>query len=375
MAIYYITILGGILILIFLGLLILIGTIICLVSIIKAKKQKKKINKISTLIGGALILLPLVFITSIYDWKNEISQDDNTSDYNNLVEKWSNSYTSGNTANDDVIQYLLNGIESRDVEIISNMFSEETRNKSNFQSEVNEFLENVPENFNEYTYKAISSSQPRSYSKGTSTRELNSSYIFQKDNKVIYLSYSGYIENDSEKSKIGLEKLYLQSAEAKILEREEENDIQSKYLFMMPDGSDYRERTTTDNQEKYVIKDNQILVCYIDVDEEFEFKIIKNYYPYRFNSYDRSITKDELINAYEQSRKVEDIVSLLGDPNAISYSRIVKNILYELKDVDTTIYAFIDYDVYYRLGSCSFYTQDGKYIETIKSSQMENEGR
>ena len=375
MAIYYITILGGILILIFLGLLILIGTIICLVSIIKAKKQKKKINKISTLIGGALIILPLVFITSIYDWKNEISQDDNTSDYNNLVEKWSNSYTSWNTANDDVIQYLLNGIESRDVEIISNMFSEETRNKSNFQSEVNEFLENVPENFNEYTYKAISSSQPRSYSKGTSTRELNSSYIFQKDNKVIYLSYSGYIENDSEKSKIGLEKLYLQSAEAKILEREEENDIQSKYLFMMPDGSDYRERTTTDNQEKYVIKDNQILVCYIDVDEEFEFKIIKNNYPYRFNSYDRSITKDELINAYEQSRKVEDIVSLLGDPNAISYSRIVKNILYELKDVDTTIYAFIDYDVYYRLGSCSFYTQDGKYIETIKSSQMENEGR
>lgn len=375
MAIYYITILGGILILIFLGLLILIGTIICLVSIIKAKKQKKKINKISTLIGGALIILPLVFITSIYDWKNEISQDDNTSDYNNLVEKWSNSYTSWNTANDDVIQYLLNGIESRDVEIISNMFSEETRNKSNFQSEVNEFLENVPENFNEYTYKAISSSQPRSYSKGTSTRELNSSYIFQKDNKVIYLSYSGYIENDSEKSKIGLEKLYLQSAEAKILEREEENDIQSKYLFMMPDGSDYRERTTTDNQEKYVIKDNQILVCYIDVDEEFEFKIIKNNYPYRFNSYDRSITKDELINAYEQSRKVEDIVSLLGDPNAISYSRIVKNILYELKDVDTTIYAFIDYDVYYRLGSCSFYTQDGKYIETIESSQMEDEGR
>lgn len=375
MAIYYITILGGILILIFLGLLILIGTIICLVSIIKAKKQKKKINKISTLIGGALIILPLVFITSIYDWENEISQDDNTSDYNNLVEKWSNSYTSWNTANDDVIQYLLNGIESRDVEIISNMFSEETRNKSNFQSEVNEFLENVPENFNEYTYKAISSSQPGSYSKGTSTRELNSSYIFQKDNKVIYLSYSGYIENDSEKSKIGLEKLYLQSAEAKILEREEENDIQSKYLFMMPDGSDYRERTTTDNQEKYVIKDNQILVCYIDVDEEFEFKIIKNNYPYRFNSYDRSITKDELINAYKQSRKVEDIVSLLGDPNAISYSRIVKNILYELKDVDTTIYAFIDYDVYYRLGSCSFYTQDGKYIETIESSQMEDEGR
>ena len=375
MAIYYITILGGILILIFLGLLILIGTIICLVSIIKAKKQKKKINKISTLIGGVLIILPLVFITSIYDWENEISQDDNTSDYNNLVEKWSNSYTSWNTANDDVIQYLLNGIESRDVEIISNMFSEETRNKSNFQSEVNEFLENVPENFNEYTYKAISSSQPGSYSKGTSTRELNSSYIFQKDNKVIYLSYSGYIENDSEKSKIGLEKLYLQSAEAKILEREEENDIQSKYLFMMPDGSDYRERTTTDNQEKYVIKDNQILVCYIDVDEEFEFKIIKNYYPYRFNSYDRSITKDELINAYKQSRKVEDIVSLLGDPNAISYSRTVKNILYELKDVDTTIYAFIDYDVYYRLGSCSFYTQDGKYIETIKSSQMEDEGR
>lgn len=375
MAIYYITILGGILILIFLGLLILIGTIICLVSIIKAKKQKKKINKISTLIGGVLIILPLVFITSIYDWENEISQDDNTSDYNNLVEKWSNSYTSWNTANDDVIQYLLNGIESRDVEIISNMFSEETRNKSNFQSEVNEFLENVPENFNEYTYKAISSSQPGSYSKGTSTRELNSSYIFQKDNKVIYLSYSGYIENDSEKSKIGLEKLYLQSAEAKILEREEENDIQSKYLFMMPDGSDYRERTTTDNQEKYVIKDNQILVCYIDVDEEFEFKIIKNNYPYRFNSYDRSITKDELINAYKQSRKVEDIVSLLGDPNAISYSRTVKNILYELKDVDTTIYAFIDYDVYYRLGSCSFYTQDGKYIETIKSSQMEDEGR
>ncbi len=374
MAIYYITILGGILILIFLGLLILIGTIICLVSIIKAKKQKKKINKISTLIGGVLIILPLVFITSIYDWENEISQDDNTSDYNNLVEKWSNSYTSWNTANDDVIQYLLNGIESRDVEIISNMFSEETRNKSNFQSEVNEFLENVPENFNEYTYKAISSSQPGSYSKGTSTRELNSSYIFQKDNKVIYLSYSGYIENDSEKSKIGLEKLYLQSAEAKILEREEENDIQSKYLFMMPDGSDYRERTTTDNQEKYVIKDNQILVCYIDVDEEFEFKIIKNNYPYRFNSYDRSITKDELINAYKQSRKVEDIVSLLGDPNAISYSRTVKNILYELKDVDTTIYAFIDYDVYYRLGSCSFYTQDGKYIETIKSSQMEDEG-
>ena len=375
MAIYYITILGGILILIFLGLLILIGTIICLVSIIKAKKQKKKINKISTLIGCVLIILPLVFIPSIYDWKNEISQDDNTSDYNNLVEKWSNSYTSWNTANDDVIQYLLNGIESRDVEIISNMFSEETRNKSNFQSEVNEFLENVPENFNEYTYKAISSSQPGSYSKGTSTRELNSSYIFQKDNKVIYLSYSGYIENDSEKSKIGLEKLYLQSAEAKILEREEENDIQSKYLFMMPDGSDYRERTTTDNQEKYVIKDNQILVCYIDVDEEFEFKIIKNNYPYRFNSYDRSITKDELINAYKQSRKVEDIVSLLGDPNAISYSRTVKNILYELKDVDTTIYAFIDYDVYYRLGSCSFYTQDGKYIETIKSSQMEDEGR
>lgn len=375
MAIYYITILGEILILIFLGLLILIGTIICLVSIIKAKKQKKKINKISTLIGGVLIILPLVFITSIYDWKNEISQDDNTSDYNNLVEKWSNSYTSWNTANDDVIQYLLNGIESRDIEIISNMFSEETRNKSNFQSEVNEFLENVPENFNEYTYKAISSSQPGSYSKGTSTRELNSSYIFQKDNKVIYLSYSGYIENDSEKSKIGLEKLYLQSAEAKILEREEENDIQSKYLFMMPDGSDYRERTTTDNQEKYVIKDNQILVCYIDVDEEFEFKIIKNNYPYRFNSYDRSITKDELINAYEQSRKVEDIVSLLGDPNAISYSRTVKNILYELKDVDTTIYAFIDYDVYYRLGSCSFYTQDGKYIETIESSQMEDEGR
>ncbi len=375
MAIYYITILGGILILIFLGLLILIGTIICLVSIIKAKKQKKKINKISTLIGGVLIILPLVFITSIYDWENEISQDDNTSDYNNLVEKWSNSYTSWNTANDDVIQYLLNGIESRDVEIISNMFSEETRNKSNFQSEVNEFLENVPENFNEYTYKEISSSQPGSYSKGTSTRELNSSYIFQKDNKVIYLSYSGYIENDSEKSKIGLEKLYLQSAEAKILEREEENDIQSKYLFMMPDGSDYRERTTTDNQEKYVIKDNQILVCYIDLDEEFEFKIIKNNYPYRFNSYDRSITKDELINAYKQSRKVEDIVSLLGDPNAISYSRTVKNILYELKDVDTTIYAFIDYDVYYRLGSCSFYTQDGKYIETIKSSQMEDEGR
>ena len=375
MVIYYITILGGILILIFLGLLILIGAIIFLVSIIKAKKQKKKINKISALIGCDLIILPLVFITSIYDWKNEISQDDSTSDYNNLVEKWSNSYTSWNTANDDVIQYLLNGIESRDVEIISNMFSEETRNKSNFQSEVNEFLENVPENFNEYTYKAISSSQPRSYSKGTSTRELNSSYIFQKDNKVIYLSYSGYIENDSEKSKIGLEKLYLQSAEAKILEREEENDIQSKYLFMMPDGSDYRERTTTDNQEKYVIKDNQILVCYIDVDEEFEFKIIKNNYPYRFNSYDRSITKDELINAYEQSRKVEDIVSLLGDPNAISYSRIVKNILYELKDVDTTIYAFIDYDVYYRLGSCSFYTQDGKYIETIESSQVEDEGR
>ena len=374
MVIYYITIFGRILILIFLGLLILIGAIICLVSIIKAKKQKKKINKISTLIGCVLIILPLVFIPSIYDWKNEISQDDNTSDYNNLVEKWSNSYTSWNTANDDVIQYLLNGIESRDVEVISNMFSEETRNKSNFQSEVNEFLENVPENFNEYTYKAISSSQPGSYSKGTSTRELNSSYIFQKDNKVIYLSYSGYIENDSEKSKIGLEKLYLQSAEAKILEREEENDIQSKYLFMMPDGSDYRERTTTDNQEKYVIKDNQILVCYIDVDEEFEFKIIKNYYPYRFNSYDRSITKDELINAYEQSRKVEDIVSLLGDPNAISYSRTVKNILYEVKDMDTTIYAFIDYDVYYRLGSCSFYTQDGKYIETIKSSQMEDEG-
>ena len=152
MVIYYITIFGRILILIFLGLLILIGAIICLVSIIKAKKQKKKINKISTLIGGALIILPLVFITSIYDWKNEISQDDNTSDYNNLVEKWSNSYTSWNTANDDVIQYLLNGIESRDVEVISNMFSEETRNKSNFQSEVNEFLENVPENFNEYTY-------------------------------------------------------------------------------------------------------------------------------------------------------------------------------------------------------------------------------
>lgn len=375
MVIYYITILGGILILIFLGLLILIGAIIFLVSIIKAKKQKKKINKISALIGCVLIILPLVFITSIYDWKNEISQDDSTSDYNNLVEKWSNSYTSWNTANDDVIQYLLNGIESRDVEIISNMFSEETRNKSNFQSEVNEFLENVPENFNEYTYKAISSSQPGSYSKGTSTRELNSSYIFQKDNKVIYLSYSGYIENDSEKSKIGLEKLYLQSAEAKILEREEENDIQSKYLFMMPDGSEYRERTTTNNQEKYVIKDNQILVCYIDVDEEFEFKIITNNYPYRFNSYDRSITKDELINAYEQSRKVEDIVSLLGDPNAISYSRTVKNILYEVKDMDTTIYAFIDFDVYYRLGSCSFYAQDGKYIETIKSSQMKDEGR
>lgn len=374
MVIYYITILGVILILIFLGLLILTGAIIFLVSIIKAKKQKKKINKISTLIGCVLIILPLVFITSIYDWKNEISQDDNTSDYNNLGEKWSNSYTSKNTANDDVIQYLLKGIESRDVEIISNMFSEETRNKSNFQSEVNEFLENVPEDFNEYTYKEITSSRSGSYSKGTSTKELDSNYIFQKDNKVIYLSYSGYIENDSERSKIGLEKLYLQSAEAKILEREEENDIQSKYLFMMPDGSEYRERTTTNNQEKYVIKDNQILVCYIDVDEEFEFKIIKNYYPYRFNSYDRSITKDELINAYEQSRKVEDIVSLLGDPNAISYSSTLKNILYEVKDMDTTIYAFINFDVYYRLGSCSFYTQDGKYIETIKRSQMEDEG-
>ena len=62
MVIYYITIFGRILILIFLGLLILIGAIICLVSIIKAKKQKKKINKISTLIGCVLIILPLVFI-------------------------------------------------------------------------------------------------------------------------------------------------------------------------------------------------------------------------------------------------------------------------------------------------------------------------
>lgn len=334
--------------------ILLISIIISSVKIFKLKKNKGMINKSRVIIIFVLIIFLIISILWTFV--------DLDIDSDSMVEKWNNKRSHSNIANKDVITYLFDGVKNNDVQKISNMFSEETRNKSNFQNELTLFFENVPKDIYEYSYKNIGTYNPKKYDFTKITENLSSTYILQKEDKIIYLYFSGYTVNDEGESKIGLEKLYLQSAQAKILENEELDDanLENRFIGILDKSNSFR--YPKNYESEYVIDDEKIIDCIIAVDENFELKIIKNQ-PYRYNYYERNISKDELINSFKQSNKTEDLIKLLGNPNSISYYS--REIIYEVSDINNMIYAFIEYSGTYDLINCTFFDLDGNYIEKI----------
>lgn len=125
--------------------ILLISIIISSVKIFKLKKNKGMINKSRVIIIFVLIIFLIISILWTFV--------DLDIDSDSMVEKWNNKRSHSNIANKDVITYLFDGVKNNDVQKISNMFSEETRNKSNFQNELTLFFENVPKDIYEYSYK------------------------------------------------------------------------------------------------------------------------------------------------------------------------------------------------------------------------------
>lgn len=101
--------------------ILLISIIISSVKIFKLKKNKGIINKSRVIIIFLIISILWTFV-------------DLDIDSNSMVENWNNKRSHSNIANKDVITYLFDGVKNNDVQKISNMFSEKTRNKSNFQN-------------------------------------------------------------------------------------------------------------------------------------------------------------------------------------------------------------------------------------------------
>lgn len=296
-----------------LGISLILGIIILLISIIK--RRKNKINKILTTIGCLLLFFPLIIILlNLGIIRNNIA---NKKSYDSMIEKWENTRIHYRKASQDVVNYLLKSIENNDIETLSNMFSVETQDASNFESEIESFLKNVPNNLNEYSYEKILESPTISYNYGDVTVELDGYYIFTKDNSTIYLYFSGFSESDKDKNKLGLKKIYLQSDKAKILEIEAKNDFEYENNFLGVKDDEYYSIVFYPELKKnseLIIKDHENIICHIDVNEEFNVKNIDNY-PYRFVDYNINPTQEELIKAFESSDNVNDIISLFRNPN------------------------------------------------------------
>lgn len=298
------------------------GIIILIIGLRKKKKyvgQGKKSPYILITLGSILILIPIsivgfIFISQlISDIRLKIARKG----YDSCTDRWKNEWVSDSEASDEALEWIIEAAENGDKDAICSVFTEEIQNDPDLDIQIDKFIEEYPRGFSELEFDFKGGSSPGSSEDGKSINQFYYSYEVIKDGKYYYIEIGGCNENDYDSDKVGIEYFIFKSERAEVY-----------YDDISEEIHEYSE---------YICAD-------IDVEGDFETRRVWGY-PWKFYDIDRTITKEEVIDAYKSSRGLDGIREKLGEPNGINLIR--REVLYELEDVNgEPRYAEIGYDYY-----------------------------
>lgn len=298
----------------------LAGASIIIISLIRrynAKKKGKKPKKAGLITGFVLLSIPFAIVSTLIvsGVVSSIKLHFERLNYNNFVDKWKNEYVSDYKARNEAIDEFLKAADNSDIEAISAMFSDNIQKDPQLEIQINEFLKEYPAGLSAIDYECKGAGSIGSGGDGTDYEAFSADCEITTAENTYYIYFSAVTEDEANPENIGLQNFQLRSKEAEaMLDRENYSD----------NGSDlYIFAKTIVNEEIKVKKINGRL---------YEYKDIK-----------RNITKEQAEKTSKNSQHMEDIIDVLGMPNADSGDYAV----YELK-ADEPCYLIINYDVIYK---------------------------
>lgn len=303
-------------------LMFLLGSILLIIGLIKKKKyenQGKKAPKLliisgSILLGIPILIVGVIFITGI---SSEIKTRIQRKGYDSCIDKWKHEWVSDHAASDEALEWIIDAAEKQDKEAIMSVFTEEIQDDEKLSQQIDAFLEDYPGGFAEIEFDQKGGSSPGSVRDGKVVNQFYYSYEGVKDGEYYYIEIGGCNQNEEDSDLVGVEYFILKSERAEVY-----------YDDISEDGHTYSE---------YILAD-------VHVNGDFETRRIWGY-PWKYYDYDRTITKEEMIQAFRSYERLADIEERLGKPNGVNLA--LREVVYEIESEDgNPRYAILTYDYY-----------------------------
>lgn len=244
--------------------------------------------------------------------------------HKNVVDKWKNERViSEENASREAIEELLEAADHNDRSAIIALFPENLQKDFDLGRQVDHFLEEYSGKFSglELEYKGGGGQRSTHY--GHVVYELSCDYEVVKDGERYYIEIYACYQNTDHPEEVGITYFSMDSERGEVF-----------YDEIRDHPWDW---------EEYYIS------ARFDVGEDYETRRVGGY-PWKFTPIDRTITKEQIISAYNNAHNLNDLIEKLGEPNGIK--RDLGRVLYEIEsENDEPRYAEMNFDYYERIVS------------------------
>lgn len=272
------------------------GIILLIIGIVNKRKPKNAGRKFPTAcisVGALLLVLPaLIFAIGIVPRIGG-------GYYNNVPERWRNSWVSDSQAADQAIKALMESAGKGDCEAFAKNFTAEIQNSPSFKAELDNFFEAYPAVLSECELDGGVSGSGGSYNYGHNVKEGSAHYTCDLDGEKYFINISFCYENTDEPDKVGVESFSVMNLGAKAL-----------YI------QEFNEKAMLGEYE-----DNTFLICDIKSSNVVDARLIGGM-PFVWHStIDEKLTEDEMRAMLTKTSSMDSLSRKIGMPNvSIKYS-------------------------------------------------------
>lgn len=314
-----------ILIAILVGLFV-IGWIIMLIGLANQKKVKllgKKYPHVLISIGAVMVLIPMLCVGSVVvsSVVSKVKLAIERRGYDNFVDKWENEYVPNDEAGLEAIEWVFEAADNGDKDAIIEVFAKDVQDDSEFIRQIDAFLAEYPGNLSGAKIISKGGDEARDYDYNTKIEIVQFYYTFEiiKDGMYYYVDIGGCKENDYDPEQIGIEYFILKSD--RVVVCNQDVIVESTY-----NTSDY----------------DEYILAQIEVGGDFTTRRVGGC-SVKFYDFDRNLTKEDVVNAYDESADLKQLVEKIGEPNSKNITE--KEVIYEIEPIDgEPRYVKISYD-------------------------------
>ena len=202
-------------------IILISGIILVIIGIVNKRKTKyagKKFPTVCITVGASLLALPaLIFAIGIVPRIGG-------GYYNNVPERWRNSWVSDSQAADQAIKALMESAGKGDCEAFAKNFTAEIQNSPSFKAELDNFFEAYPAVLSECELDGGVSGSGGSYNYGHNVKEGSAHYTCDLEGEKYFISLSFCFENTDEPEKVGVEYFSVMNLGARALYIQESNE-------------------------------------------------------------------------------------------------------------------------------------------------------